>query len=1086
MFDDYVEHSEPAHNRERTNAQLAQLGFQGFEPPPFGNAVDTRPDANAELLTPLERGFSAGATSSAPALFDLGRVQYDMPAPLRSLVVSSDIVAMGLASNMILMLELKEAEQITRIQIPKKPQETTIYKLFLDPSGRHLLVSTLQGEVWYIFKGWKKAKRLKGFNMIIESVAWNRQGLMSSLSSTSTKEFLIGARDGIIYEACVDAEDDFFRGQERFLQDVYTIPERPPITGIKFEYFPPSDAKKCLIIATTPSRIYQFTGTPNRRSDEVGRVFHAIFSKYRESVPKILELPGDIKYSELQFWLSRPNQAQSLPKSMAWLTAPGIYHGTLNFTSGVDDFIDGAQLMPFPTLSPTDDTPPQSPTTTPVPLSIAVTEFHFILLYYDRVVAVSRLDERVTHEELLPLKLGEEVRGLTTDLVGKTYWVYTDRSLFEFRVLNEDRDVWSAYLEKGMHSQALHYAKSLRQRDLVLASQANAFFLEGRYIQSAQSYAQSSTPFEEVVLRFLDAKERDALRYYLVARLERTKKTDLIQRMMLATWLVEFYLSKCNELDDLVASESLTQDVDNLRAERSLLEDELKQFFETYKANLDRTTVYELIQGHGRTDVFLDFATIVGDHERVVEHWVLEEKWLQAIDVLNRQNNLELYYRFAPVLIINSPKETVECWMKQPALDPIRLIPALLRLQRAPRNPLSPNYAIRFLTHVIFETGNISPTIHNLLATLYASSQSTDDGPFLRFLSTAPSDPFTGKPYYDLDYTLRLCKKYGRLQPCVHIYSKMGLWENSVDLALEKGDVELAKLNADKPEDDQPLRKKLWLKIAKYVVQDKQDIKTAIQFLENTDLIKIEDILPFFPDFVVIDDFKEEICNALEGYSNHIETLKAEMDEATRSAEAIKEDIANLKNRFVTLDINERCTKCSYPLFSRQFYVFPCQHAFHADCLIGIVKEYLPAPTLRRMLALQTELMRATAKPSNERQGSVDGTNGSVRGGRSLLSANFVPNGRTVVNAAGTLGRGMLSAGDKLRDLIVPESLASVVGGWGGDKKTDHTKDSKRVVKLREELDDLLASSCPLCESAVLGLDKPFLAQGETDSSWQI
>lgn len=40
----------------------------------------------------------------------------------------------------------------------------------------------------------------------------------------------------------------------------------------------------------------------------------------------------------------------------------------------------------------------------------------------------------------------------------------------------------------------------------------------------------------------------------------------------------------------------------------------------------------------------------------------------------------------------------------------------------------------------------------------------------------------------------------------------------------------------------------------------------AMQFLENTDLLKIEDILPFFPDFVVIDDFKEEIAHALEEY----------------------------------------------------------------------------------------------------------------------------------------------------------------------------------------------------------------------------
>lgn len=55
--------------------------------------------------------------------------------------------------------------------------------------------------------------------------------------------------------------------------------------------------------------------------------------------------------------------------------------------------------------------------------------------------------------------------------------------------------------------------------------------------------------------------------------------------MMLATWLVEFYLSKCNELDDLVGSESVSQDVANLQAERSMVEDDLKHFFETYKVS---------------------------------------------------------------------------------------------------------------------------------------------------------------------------------------------------------------------------------------------------------------------------------------------------------------------------------------------------------------------------------------------------------------------------------------------------------------------------------------------------------------------
>jgi vacuolar protein sorting-associated protein 18 len=110
-----------------------------------------------------------------------------------------------------------------------------------------------------------------------------------------------------------------------------------------------------------------------------------------------------------------------------------------------------------------------------------------------------------------------------------------------------------------------------------------------------------------------------------------------------------------------------------------------------------------------------------------------------------------------------------------------------------------------------------------------------------------------------------------------------------------------------------------------------------MRFLENTDLLKIEDILPFFPDFVVIDDFKEEICTALEGYSAHIDSLKAEMDDVTKNAEAIKQDIAALEKRFITIDMGERCSHCDQSLLTRQFYVFPCQHTFHADCLIGLV-----------------------------------------------------------------------------------------------------------------------------------------------------
>lgn len=52
---------------------------------------------------------------------------------------------------------------------------------------------------------------------------------------------------------------------------------------------------------------------------------------------------------------------------------------------------------------------------------------------------------------------------------------------------------------------------------------------------------------------------------------------------------------------------------------------------------MDPKTVYELILGHGRTDMYLHYATVISDLERVVEHWIMEEEWAKAIDVINRQ-----------------------------------------------------------------------------------------------------------------------------------------------------------------------------------------------------------------------------------------------------------------------------------------------------------------------------------------------------------------------------------------------------------------------------------------------------------------
>lgn len=188
--------------------------------------------------------------------------------------------------------------------------------------------------------------------------------------------------------------------------------------------------------------------------------------------------------------------------------------------------------------------------------------------------------------------------------------------------------------------------------------------------------------------------------------------------------------------------------------------------------------------------------------------------------------------------------------------------------------------AIRYMEFCVNVLGETEQAIHNYLLSLYARGQPAS---LLAYLEQAGTSPH--RVHYDLKYALRLCAEHGHHRACVHVYKVLELYEEAVDLALQV-DVDLAKQCADLPEEDEELRKKLWLKIARHVVQEEEDVQTAMACLASCSLLKIEDVMPFFPDFVAIDHFKEAICSSLKAYIYHIQELQQEMVEATASARA--------------------------------------------------------------------------------------------------------------------------------------------------------------------------------------------------------
>lgn len=230
----------------------------------------------------------------AEPIFQLGRVQHTLPAPLVSLTVSSDILTMALRTNTLQQLNLADADSIINISLPRKSvaADLAIYKIFSDPTGKHLLITTEQGQNFYCYEGWTQARLLTKFKLIVESVAWNTVSSSSSSSSssqmypkTSTREILLGARNGTIYEALLDAHNELMKSQDRYIQPLFSMPDKQPITGIRAESFPGS-SKRALVIITTASRIYQFSGQLDKKTDDTsGRLFESLFAAYKDTAP---------------------------------------------------------------------------------------------------------------------------------------------------------------------------------------------------------------------------------------------------------------------------------------------------------------------------------------------------------------------------------------------------------------------------------------------------------------------------------------------------------------------------------------------------------------------------------------------------------------------------------------------------------------------------------------------------------------------------------------------------------------------------------------------------------------------------------
>jgi hypothetical protein len=856
--------------------------------------------------------------------------------------------------------------------------------MFLDPTASHLIICTALGENYYLHTQSRQPRplsRLRGVS--IESIAWN-----PALPTTSTREILIGASDGNIYEAYIETSTEFYRKEDKYLKTLQKVPDGP-ITGLWVDLV--ADARKPdvrRIMIATPSRLLHLVG-------KIGRVAHeggaSIYTRLFETEqPTVHEISNVFHGSPSSLVVSPdPPDSTSLEgivqdRIFAWLSLQGVYYGRLLTAPASPELgtklYAEAKLLPRSQLPAAETSTGRKKVTQDSIASIALTQWHILHLVGGRVIAVNRLDDTVIFDQVV-LEPDQQALGLFADQQKNTFWLFTKSEIFEITVSDEDRDVWKVMLQTEHFDAALRYARGPAQKDAVATASGDYLITKGSYLEAAGVYGKSSKPFEQVALIFVDNDQQDALRKYLLTKITTYRKSAVMQRIMIASWLVEIFMSKLNSLDDTIITKAeLSETLNPAQTEDQLntVRTEFQDFVWKYKSDLDRKTTYDIISSHGREDELLFFASAVNDYNYVLGYWMQRERWKEVLDVLKKQSEPEIFYRYSSGLITHVATDLVDILMRHSDLKPRNLIPALFNYDRNFRGPLSQNQAVRYLLHVINQLNSTDAAVHNTLISIYASHPSKDESALLSYLESQGDEPS-----FDSDFALRLCIQHSRVQSCVHIYSTMGQYLQAVELALAHSEIDLASLIADRPISNPALRKKLWLAVAKKVISQSNGIKTAIEFLKRCDLLKIEDLIPFFPDFVVIDDFKEEICAALEDYSRNIDVLKKEMDESSQTATNIKIDIAALDHRYAIVEPGEKCYVCSLPLLSRQFFVFPCQHAFHSDCLGRRVMEQVGVGKGKRIRELQTAISKGMVAGA-KRDRAIQELDGLVAGAWSV------------------------------------------------------------------------------------------------------
>lgn len=939
---------------------------------------------------------------------------------------------------------------ISELELSKLP-ESRVRRMFVDPLGLHVLVSLqVKGtlETLYIDHTWKKARNISRLKAtVLTSVAWPPTARATSeiLLGTDNGTLMLLTMD----ESQKDSVTKLVTlpGPLGVVAGLAQVQLTLKSTNLKDRESGEADHR--LIIVLHGMRLHFFRGKgpltslfatydPSSLHCKEIRTFDLPIEQGAAQL-QLLSPPADIPAAMPMY--GTPFRFP-LPTDFAILSTSGVYYGRLNLDASISDELDHLEahkLLPASTLL---GTLPSQPSPADRPLSIALTRHHFVLLYPSRLQFVNRVSKGVVQEARLeefasPLRGANALPlGLCRDSIAGRVLVLAGDDALEVDATEEDRDMWKVLLGRGDYRAALPYCHDARQRNVVYLAEADAELEEGNVVEAAELYGRytgTSPSFEELALRLMSKSNAKALQTFLTARLGTLGPMDKAQSTMVATWLLELLLDEANRAalgrrgnasPELVAA----ADAADAKVERFLVEQGPRV--------LDPKTTHELLEGYGRTADLLVFSKARGDSETMLKCYIRMGMAERALAVLRKPSiPVEFVYQYAPSLVAIAPAQTVASWVEAvPPLDPRRLVPALLHLTEPGSPPAARAEAMRYVKYATEHLGSKDSSLHNFAVALL-SIDPHDEPALVEYLEVSGRDAVFGRPLYDAVAALRVAQERNLHKASIHLLMEVGLAMDAVEVALKVGGASEGEAVARKlaaGTDDANLARKLWLTVIEHYLKtngmaEREEavvgIESSVQTGEeqkpmleqpwhdgssvkgskeessvvqevtrlmdaSNGVVRIEDVLPLFPDFVEIDAFREAVCSSLEKYNEEMESLREEMAIASKTAEELRKVVEGAHARVndttqSAIHGESKCASCWRPLnqdppvgagprggaLPRSYYFPTSFNAFHTSCLCAEVCKLVPEAQRKRIFELT---IRLTSQPPSINPSAVE------------------------------------------------------------------------------------------------------------------